>query len=97
MKLILLGVVRENRLTTQIEPVYLKLALCYVATKAGNVQCNKDFKTQWGGSFSEQPGTVEQKANGTSWKDNTMQVYAKVLCLASLNSTSKRKINHSTL
>lgn len=51
MKLILLSVARENWLTAHIEPVYLKPALCCSATKAGNVQCNKDFKTQWGGGF----------------------------------------------
>lgn len=31
------------------------------------------------GSFSEHPGTVKQKAYGTGWKVNIMQVFAKAL------------------
>lgn len=34
------------------------------------------------GSFSEQPGTVKQKAYGTSSNEDTKQVHAKVLYLA---------------
>ena len=39
---------RENGLTKQNEPLILKPPLCYEATKAGNVQFNKDLKTQLG-------------------------------------------------
>lgn len=61
---------------THTDPSHLKPSLCYVATKAASVQCNKDLTTQWwrgGRSFSEQPRTVKQNTNGTSWKYETKQ------------------------
>lgn len=77
MKLILLGVVMENRLTTQIELLYLKLALCYVATKAGNVQCNKDFKTAWNSQTESIWNQLERGDNTGSCKSSVVSQLEK--------------------
>lgn len=53
----------------------------------------KISKHNEGGSFFEKPGTVKQKVYGTSWKGDTMPVYAAQYS-AGLKSISWRGIYH---